>query len=156
MRFLYLLRHARAASAPSTSSDFDRPLTAEGRAQATRVGQVIAAEGLTEVAVITSPALRARETTELVLAGAGLSIAPRFEPRIYDAERATLLSLISEVDDAYRTLILVGHNPGVENLLRFFTREVHPVPPAALSKIRLEIDNWSEVNSSGAHLEWLV
>jgi phosphohistidine phosphatase len=154
MRILYLLRHARAAS--SNASDFDRPLTTEGRAQATRVGQLIAAENLPDVVVITSPALRARETTELVLTSSGLSVSPRFEPRIYDAGRTTLLTVISEVDDVYRNLILVGHNPGVENLLRFFTREVHPVPPAALSKIRLETDSWSEVNAAEARLEWLV
>jgi phosphohistidine phosphatase len=154
MRFLYLIRHARAAS--SQTNDLDRPLTPEGREQATRAGQVIAAEGLTDVVVVSSPALRARETTELVLRASGLSVAPRFEPGIYDAERPTLLTMISEVDDAYWNLILVGHNPGIENLLRFFTREVHPVPPAALSKIRLEADSWSEVNPAGARLEWLV
>lgn len=154
MRVLYLLRHARPIPAEGTRSDFDRPLSTAGRIDAEKVSKVLSTEGITNPFVISSPASRARETTEIVVATHGWS--PNFESRIYEAELDTLIALISQIDDVYKVAILIGHNPGMESLLRYFTGELRPMPTAGLAKVVLEIDAWRGCANPNTRVEWLV
>lgn len=154
MRILYLLRHARTVSPGGTGDDFDRPLTPEGRVEATKVSNLLVAEKLRGPCVLSSPATRARETAEIVVASNGWST--KFEPRIYEAELETLISLVSEIEDVCEVVILIGHNPGMESLLRYFTGELRPMPMAALAKLVLEVDSWREGANANARLEWII
>ena len=154
MRVLYLLRHARPVSPDGTRDDFDRPLTPEGRVEATKVSNTLLVERLSNPCVLSSPATRARETTEIVISTNGWS--SNFESRIYEAKLETLIKLIDEIDDACKVVILVGHNPGMESLLRCFTGELRAMPTAGLAKIVLEIDSWREGANANARLEWIV
>ena len=153
MRTLYLLRHANPVSSAATQNDFDRPLSEAGKLQAEQIAKVLNREQPEQFLALSSPAVRARETTEVVLGN--LTATVNFNPRIYDAELRALLDLIRDVDEAIEVLIMIGHNPGMESLVRYFTHEVHPMPTAALAKIVLESDSWRLLNR-GAHLEWLV
>jgi phosphohistidine phosphatase len=155
MRTLYLLRHAKPVSPDRNQSDFDRPLIDAGRAQSEKIGKAIGAEDLSEVIVISSPAIRARETTELVLSNTGLTLSPTFESRIYDAELSTLVDVIEGIDAKYQVVLLVGHNPGMESLLKFLTGEVRAMSTATLAKIVLEKDSWQDLRYGG-RLEWLI
>ena len=154
MRVLYLLRHARPVSPVGTRDDFDRPLSPEGRVEATKVSNILFAERLSTPHVLSSPATRARETTEIVTSTNGWS--SNFESRIYEAKLETLIKLISEMDDLCEVVILIGHNPGMESLLRYFTGELRAMPTAGLAKIVLEIDSWREGANASARLEWIV
>jgi phosphohistidine phosphatase len=156
MRTLYLLRHAKPVSPDRNQNDFDRHLIEAGRSQAEKIGKVIGDEHLTAAMVISSPAVRARETIELVLSSARLPLTPTFESRIYDATLATLMDVIESSEDTNQVLLLVGHNPGMESLLRFFTREVHSMPTAGLAKIVFESDSWKDLSNGEARLDWLI
>jgi phosphohistidine phosphatase len=156
MRTLYLLRHAKSISSEGSMKDFDRPLSSTGKVQAENVAHLLTATELGRALVLSSPAVRARETTEIVLATAGLSQTPHFESRIYDADVSTLLDLIQQIDDVNELAILVGHNPGMEGLLRHFTGEMHAVATAGLSKIILETDSWRGAANASARLECLL
>ena len=90
MRILYLLRHAKSSWRDATLRDFDRPLKKRGREAAERIGQRIGAENLNNPLVICSPAVRTRETAEIVLTNAKLQIEPRFDERIYEASLRVL------------------------------------------------------------------
>ena len=85
MRILYLLRHAKSSWNDASLRDFDRPLKKRGREAAKRIGQRIAEETLSNPLVICSPAVRTRETAEIVLGSANLQVEPRFDERIYEA-----------------------------------------------------------------------
>src|SRR4029450_2977650 len=103
MKSLTLFRHAKTERASPTGRDFDRRLNERGERDAPRMGEEIRELGLEYGLILSSPAARAAETPEL----AGL--APRFDQRIYDASAGELLSIVQEVDDQVRKLMLVGH-----------------------------------------------
>ena len=146
MRTLYLLRHAKSSWKDETLSDFDRPLKGRGRRAAERMGQILAEEKLKSPLVISSPAVRARETTELVLESAGVNVEPQFDERIYEANVRTLLEVVHSIADTSDTAIMVGHNPGFENLLAYLTGDNRHMPTCALAKIEFDVASWSEVS----------
>jgi phosphohistidine phosphatase len=112
-REIIILRHAQAAPSAGAQRDFDRALTAKGREEAQAVGRWFAEHGLRFDRVVSSPAARARETAELALPE-GTTVA--FDAAVYDATPGTLLSVLDRHAAGGRTL-LVGHNPGLEQLV---------------------------------------
>lgn len=114
MRELILLRHAHAEPPAPGQEDFDRPLSLQGQAEAEAAGRWLKDHGYTPDRVVCSSARRTRETTEQAMAALGF-IETRQEPRIYDATPGRLMQVVDENRDATR-LLLVGHNPGFEQL----------------------------------------
>ncbi|MCX7034110.1 MAG: histidine phosphatase family protein [Arenimonas sp.] len=114
MRELILLRHAHAEPPAPGQEDFDRPLSLQGQAEAEAAGRWLKEHGYTPDRVVCSPARRTRETTEQAMSVLGF-VETRPEPRIYDATPGRLMQVIDENRDATR-LLLVGHNPGFEQL----------------------------------------
>ncbi|MGO1070833.1 SixA phosphatase family protein [Lysobacter sp. CA199] len=114
MRELILLRHAHAEPAGQSQADLDRPLSAEGLAEAEAAGRWLAQKKLIPDCVLCSPSRRTRETLEAVLGAIGY-VEQRIEPSIYEATPGTLISLADTHIEAER-LMLVGHNPGLERL----------------------------------------
>jgi phosphohistidine phosphatase SixA len=115
MRQLVLLRHAHAEPAPAGMADFDRPLSPEGVAEAEAAGVWLEQHGYKPDLVVYSPARRTKETIERVLAVLG-NVEARPEPRIYEATPGTLMAIADAHRDLGRVL-LVGHNPGLEQAL---------------------------------------
>jgi phosphohistidine phosphatase len=118
-RRLVLLRHAKS-DWPEVA-DHERPLAKRGRRDAPVVGRWLGESGYVPDAVVCSTALRARETWDLASAGLtaavpGVSPAVRYEPRVYEASVLALLMLVREFDAAWRTAVIVGHNPGLAEL----------------------------------------
>ena len=148
MKSLLLLRHARPAPNSPTGRDFDRTLTDAGRDEARRVGQLLRQKEIEPDAVLCSPAARARETADLVCEAAGLSTRTRFDARIYEASLEELLHILSEAEDGVETLLLVGHNPGLAELLTLITGESAGMSPATLARIELDIDAWSKLRAA--------
>lgn len=114
MRELILLRHAHAEPAADGQADMDRPLSAEGLAEAEAAGRWLAEQNLVPDCVLCSPARRARETLEAVLGAIGY-VEQRVDESIYEATPGTLIALADANADVSR-LMLVGHNPGFEQL----------------------------------------
>ncbi len=156
MKKLLLLRHAKSSWDDAGLADFDRPLNGRGRKAAPLVGDLMRQRQLRPDLVISSPAARARETTALVLEASGMKTELRYDERIYEATAARLLEVISDIGDEKQEVMLVGHNPGFENLLERLTGEPLRVPTAALARIALDADRWNEAGARGGRLEWLV
>lgn len=114
MRELILLRHAHADPAAANQADLDRPLSAEGLAEAEAAGRWLAEKNLIPDSILCSPARRARETLEAVLGSIGY-VEQRIEDGIYEGTSGTLITLADCQIDVSR-LMLVGHNPGLEQL----------------------------------------
>jgi phosphohistidine phosphatase len=156
MRILYLLRHAKSSWNDPTLRDFDRPLKKRGREAAERIGQRMALEALSNPLVICSPAVRTRETAQIVLANANLQVEPRFDDRIYEASRRELVQIVTETPDDKEVAIMIGHNPGFEELLSFLTGEHRRMPTCALAKLRLGDVSWKDVRAGEGSLEWFI
>jgi phosphohistidine phosphatase len=118
-RELLLLRHAKSSWKPVAVSDHARPLAKRGRRDAPRIAQWMRAQGLAPGWVVSSPALRARQTADAVVAALGsMQEDLRFDERIYLADDRQLLQVLAECPPVARVL-LVGHNPGLDQLLQY-------------------------------------
>lgn len=115
MEFL-LLRHAKAADKAAGQQDFDRPLTGKGEGQADRIGRLLAHRELHPDVIVSSPAVRALQTAHRAAVGLGIPVAAiRRDPRIYEAGPMVLAEILAKLDQ-HRRPMLVGHNPGFEQL----------------------------------------
>jgi phosphohistidine phosphatase len=114
-RRLIVVRHAKAAW-PEGVADEERPLAGRGRRDAPRAGRWLAAQGWLPDHVICSPARRTRETLTLISGEWEIEPPVDFDARVYAAELATLLAVVRGAPPSARTLMLVGHNPGMHGL----------------------------------------
>ena len=146
MKTLYILRHAKSRWDDHTLSDFERPLNTRGQKAAPFIGSLMKERGLTPEVIVASPALRAKQTAELVREAAGIEPRISFNERIYEASVGTLVSVVSEFDNDRGSAMLVGRNPGAEGLIYYLTGEIAPMPTAALAVIDLAIGNWGETD----------
>ena len=162
-RCLLLLRHGKSAW-PDGVEDFERPLTERGQETALRLGAFLAEERLVPDLALVSPARRTRETWSLVERALG-ERPMRAEPRIYEAPDSRLLAVVREVGPEIGTLLMIGHNPGLQDLLRSLTapsdryahaRVVDKYPPAGLAVLDLPVTTWREVSPRSGHLERFV
>lgn len=156
MKILFILRHAKAVSAGDSLGDSDRPLSEQGRKQAERVGKYLKEQNIDFDLVLSSTALRARETTEIVLATAQCSTEVRYDQRIYDASRQQLLEVVSGIDEDKSKVLLVGHNPGLEELLLELTGRFEAMATGTIAQIDLKAGTWTKAAEPGGHLDWLV
>lgn len=156
MKTLLLMRHAKAAAGTSSLQDSNRPLTDEGRRAAKLVGEYIMSKKVRPDLALSSPALRARETIDIVLKAVRLRAKPRYDQRIYETGPLGLLVVIHEIEEDKNRVILVGHNPGLEELMRMLTGHLEHMAPGALAKIDLEANKWSEAGGGMGKLDWLV
>jgi phosphohistidine phosphatase len=106
--------------------------------------------------ILSSPATRAKQTINLVLKSARLKLEPKFEERIYEASGRSLLKLLTEIEDAVTSVIMVGHNPGFEVLLQLLTGEERRLPTASLTCIEFDVEQWSKVRAQSGNLKWRV
>jgi phosphohistidine phosphatase len=95
-------------------------------------------------------------TAALVIESGELQSELRYDERIYEADVPRLLKVVTQIDEAAETAMIVGHNPGFQELLGFLTDELHEFPTAALALISLKLDKWSSVTEQSGRLKWLV
>lgn len=118
MKTIYLMRHAKSSWSSDASSDFERPLSRRGYADAARMGREMKRRGWIPQAIIASPAKRAQQTCELVCENAGLSHHDiQWNRDVYAAYTVTLLHILSNQDESVDSILMIGHNPAMEDLL---------------------------------------
>ena len=156
-RTLVLLRHAKS-DWPVGVADLERPLAERGRRDAPAAGHWIGERVGTPDLVRVSPALRTRQTWDLVSPHLGEVPDVQIDERVYDATAGDLLDLVRGTDPSVRTLMLVGHNPGTEDLAAVLTGDVAEVggdeaarealaekyPTSGIAVLRF-LDEWSHV-----------
>lgn len=159
MKTLTLLRHAKSGWDDPVARDFDRPLNPKGQRAAQAIGRHMKAEGLGFDTVIASPAARVTETLEHVGQGYGSDLAPAWDQRIYLASAATLLDLVHDLPDAAETALMVGHNPGLEELVLGLVPSGDlrgdvemKFPTASLAEIHFAVDRWRDVQPGKGEL----
>jgi phosphohistidine phosphatase len=153
VKTLLILRHAKASPDSPSGRDLDRPLTGRGHRACAAVGRDIQASGRRIDAIVASPAARVVETVAGAVEGAGWALEPAWDRRLYNAPRDALLEVIGEVDDAVEALLIVGHNPGLQELILHLAEDdragLHAqvgasFPTATLAELRLPINRWAD------------
>ncbi|MEH3116147.1 MAG: histidine phosphatase family protein [Methylorubrum populi] len=159
MRRLLLLRHAKSAYPPGVA-DIDRPLNPRGREAAPLTGAYMAREGLTPDHAMVSPARRTGETWEAVRAACP-ETPMETVPSIYEAPAGRILDAIRSAPATAKTLLVIGHNPGLGDLaLRLvgegpkdLQRDLREkFPTAALAAFEFEAAEWADVAFGGGRL----
>jgi phosphohistidine phosphatase len=142
MKELLILRHAKSSWKHPELDDHDRPLNKRGKADAPRMGKLIVKEGMVPERILSSTAKRARSTATFVAEACGYPGAPLLTPRLYLAGPVEYRDLLSELEDGIGSAMVVGHNPGIEELVEELTGAAERMPTAALARIALELDRW--------------
>lgn len=156
MKTLYLLRHAKSSWADATMADFDRPLNERGKRAAETIGKYLNSNDITPELILCSPALRTRETLALVTKAAEWNTEVRYDERIYEASSSRLAEVISEIENDRNTVMLIGHNPGLEELLLLLTGQRQEMSTGTLAKIVFDTMSWATAVDTRGALEWIV
>lgn len=162
MKTLTLLRHAKSSWDDPVSRDFDRPLNGKGQRAALAVGRYLRSEGMTFDHVVASPAVRIVETIEQVEAGYGSELAPVWDKRVYLASAGSLLDVVHELPAQAGTALLIGHNPGLEDLILTLIPDhagdalrdsvEEKFPTAAIAEMTFDVADWSAIRAESGTL----
>lgn len=156
MKTLLLLRHAKSDWGDSSLRDFDRPLADRGERDAPRIGKALRKRGVTPDVIVASPAARAKATVQAAMKAAKVELNITFDESIYGASSAELIKITRRLPDANKCALLVGHNPGFEDLAGRLTGSEERMPTAALACIEFQIEHWNDVDDGKGKLVWLL
>ncbi len=156
MKQLLLLRHAKSSWEEPGAEDFDRPLAPRGERDAPRIGVFLAETEFMPDLIISSPAERAKATAKRVAKAAEYAGDLRFDERIYMADAGALLEIVRGLPDSAERAMLVGHNPGFEDLATTLSGGFVRLTTASLACIELAAEHWQDVQPSSGALVWLV
>ncbi|NUM43223.1 MAG: histidine phosphatase family protein [Anaerolineales bacterium] len=146
MKTLLILRHAKSDWDNAQLSDHDRPLNKRGLREAPLMGDLLRAQGLAPDLILSSTAVRARQTAELVSEGCGYANEIIFSRDLYLAEPEGYLEAIHLMAGDEETVMVVGHNPGMEELVSGLTKESVTMTTANLAQVALPIEHWRELH----------
>lgn len=153
MKTLSLLRHAKSSWDDASLTDFERPLNERGLRTAPRVGQWLKEQAVKPDLIICSTAVRAKATCKLVSKTAEWNVSVEFNDSVYLASVEQLFDIVRAVDDTHNHLLLIGHNPGFEELLEYLTHERRHYPTAGFACIELSAERWRDIAASGNKLK---
>jgi len=165
MRRLMLLRHAKSDRSAPGAVDRDRPIEARGKEAAPRIGTYMARHGLMPDLVVCSPARRTRETWSLAAAAFSKPPSVTFEERVYNATANTLLQVARKTANDVHSLLIIGHNPGLQDLAALLIasgdveareRLHEKFPTAGLVVIDFAYDDWQKLHRQAGRLDRFV
>ncbi len=155
---LVLLRHAKSSWDEAQLDDQDRPLAPRGCRAAKKIGIYLHREGIEPDLILCSSAARARQTFDLLHLGPKAEVL--FEDGLYGASAGTLLARLRQVTDTAGSVLVIGHNPGVEDLAATLAGDdeglVQKFPTAALADLRVPIAAWGELRPGVARLHVFI
>jgi phosphohistidine phosphatase len=146
MKSLLILRHAKSSWKEDSLPDIERPLNKRGKETAPQMGELIHREGLVPDLIISSAAQRARLTAELAAEAMGYDGQIEVDRELYGGGPSAYLRALSKVDNFFDRVMIVGHNPDVEDLIKGLTHQYQPMPTAALAWVELPIETWKALD----------
>ena len=164
MKNIGLLRHAKSSRDDPHLADIDRPLTPRGERGAELMGAEFRKRDATFDLVLASPARRVIETIRSFEKGYGETLEPTYEPVLYENSATTLLNMLVDIGDAAERILLVGHNPSLQNLGTMLANPQDALhaelaehfPTAAAVLLELPINQWSDLGTGAGRIVWLV
>ena len=165
MKVLYLMRHAKSSWKDPSLEDFDRPLNKRGRKAGKAMAKHFRDNGVRPALVLCSAAVRAQETLGCLRDAIGADTPFEIEKGLYHAGREGLLERLRKVKDAVPSVMLVGHNPGMEWLAMDLAGGGDEdawdslrvkYPTAALAVLTFEVKRWSDIKPGGGRLTGFV
>jgi phosphohistidine phosphatase len=157
MKIIFLQRHAKSSWGDPSLPDFERPLNERGMEDAPRMGKRLALSSQQPELIISSPAFRAIATAKIIARELNYPEKNiQLEKEIYLIEPDDLLEFIKSIDDKYKRVMIVGHNPGLTILCNQLTdSNIENIPTSGIAKIMFNVNTWQAVlDNSGQLLEF--
>jgi phosphohistidine phosphatase len=149
MKRLYIIRHAKSDRDIPELPDFERPLNMRGRLDAALIGDMLKTRGITPDLMVSSPANRALSTARLLSEYLQYPLKNiKVEEHIYEAWQEDLVEVLHGIDDRFQSVVLIGHNPGLQLLASYlsdFTAD--NIPTCGVVALELAIDHWAEADA---------
>ena len=156
MKTIILFRHGKSDWNAHFEVDYDRPINKRGINSARKMGKYLTDRKEIPELLISSTALRARETIELAAQYGNWKSECIFEPRIYGGSPNVLIEIIKNIDEKFNSICLIGHEPNFSSFITLSCNEKHHrFPTASMAKIVYNENNWKDVMFGSGKLEWI-
>lgn len=147
MKTILLMRHGKSSWKESDLADHERPLNKRGLRDAPRMGMILCERELIPQQILSSTAVRARQTAEAVAQASEYTGEVTYLDRLYMAEVEEYIETLRELPDTIERAMIIGHNPGIETLLQVLSGRIESLPTAVIAHIVVPIKHWSELNA---------
>lgn len=165
VKLMYLLRHAKSSWDDPSIDDFDRPLNKRGRKAATLLATYFQSQNIRPDTILCSPSKRTRQTLENLQPVLG-NVEATFDRRLYEASQHTIYAFLSELPNRSRSILLIGHNPGLQRTALCLAKATphtpmlqlldDKFPTGSLATLSAKIDDWSQLSPGGCVLENII
>lgn len=155
MKTLYFLRHAKTEAKVPGQEDFDRSLNGQGKNDAMLMSKILAKRMVHPIdQLITSPSKRTLGTLGYFAQELGIDNTSIIqEPKLYNATKEEMLESLWGLDDQLSTIMLIGHNPGISDIVDHLSNSaVDPLPTAGIACMEFEVEAWNEIGSKAGKL----
>ncbi len=158
MKELILVRHAKSSWDHAGLADHERPLLEKGKKRTRKIINYLQEQKVMPDFILSSSALRARETAQFIAMGLGLDKGlVKVDPALYHADAEQLLEQFDDLSDNFKTVMLVGHNPALTNFVNMFL--VPPIdwlPTSGVVAIQFETDLWDEIRDAQRSVRFVI
>jgi phosphohistidine phosphatase len=145
MKKLLIMRHAKSSWKDSGISDHERPLKKRGLKDAAEIGKILKRKELVPDKILSSDAVRAADTAAIVADKSGYKKEIEYSGRLYMAEGSVIVDLIHSQPDSIKTLLVVGHNPGMEALVQLLSKKIESLGTANVACFEADIKSWKDL-----------
>jgi len=153
MKTLILIRHAKSCWDNPSLEDFLRPLNKRGKKDAPLMAQKLKDKQIIPDLIISSPSIRTEQTLGYFLEKFNSNKKVIFDENIYEAPYENLLQIIRQIDNLHKTIFLIGHNPGLNNLVNsLIDNFINNIPTTGIVRIDFDTGSWKEINRSNSKL----
>ncbi len=152
MKKVYLIRHAKSSWKDSLQSDFERPLSKRGKADAPLMGAKLKGKKIVPDIIYSSPAVRAKTTAEIIAKKVGFEKEIVFKKDIYEASVSTLHKILTKIADKKSVAFLFGHNPSLNELAEKYLNFNENIPTCGVVEIEFDCDSWADIGAESARL----
>ncbi len=150
-KILLLVRHGKSSWKDTGISDQDRPLSKKGMKDATKMGKIIKALSLIPDIIISSSAKRATDTATYISEFCGYNKQIEIDPSLYLSDSRSYINTISTISNSHNRVLIVGHNPTLEELVEVLTKRIEKIPTCALVHININIPEWQLIANIGKY-----
>ena len=150
MKTLYLVRHAKSSWKYPDLDDFERPLNKRGRKNAPLMGKLLKKLNVNPDIIVSSPANRAATTARMLAAKINYPLENiQYSEILYEFSEGALIQILKRIDDCVAKAMIVGHNPGLNNMANYLgNRQISNIPTAGVYCLDLNIASWTKIGQN--------
>ncbi|MFW2554312.1 SixA phosphatase family protein [Aliarcobacter butzleri] len=153
MKKLILIRHAKSDWSNSFLDDYLRPLNKRGEKNAPLMANLLKEKNIRPDLIISSPSLRTKQTLEYFIKKLNYNDEVKLEESIYEAPYENLLKVIKDIPNIYKTVFLIGHNPGLCDLINFLLdKHFENIPTCGIVEIDFNAKSWQDISKENSNL----